>query len=194
MPTFAKIRRNAMEYGFMLKINNDAEMLEYVNTSMSNRFQRGFVDCFQSKELGKLVGAEGGGHCTTEIGHSLARLCELEKEGRNLLQITMSLHDRALQAQVGLLHSVGTIYINRNGGFFGHDEDVEVLETREMETFVFPSDDVRITQWPNGTHWYARIGDVDVRDCIGEMKWNTHKEAERAVEWFRKNKLKVHGV
>lgn len=188
MPTFVKIRRSAMEYGFMLKIDSDAEMLEYVSTSMSNRFRRGFADCFQSKDLGKLVGVEGGGHCTTELGHRLARLCELEGKNRSLIQITMDLHDRALLAQVRLLHAAGTIYINKNGGFFGHDEDVEVLETRDMETFVFPSDDVRITQWPNGTHWYARIGDVDVRDCIGEMKWDTRKQAERAVEWFRQNK------
>ena len=35
-----------------------------------------------------------------------------------------------------------------------------------------------------GVHWYAKIGNEDVRDKAGNMKWNTKEEAEEAARWF----------
>lgn len=46
--------------------------------------------------------------------------------------------------------------------------------------------EVRYLQWPNGKHWYAKIGNDDVVDAQGNQKWSTKKEAEKAAEWFLK--------
>ena len=50
-------------------------------------------------------------------------------------------------------------------------------------------EETRFLQWPKGTHWYAKIGVIDVVDKEGNMKWDTKEEAERASKWFRKYKL-----
>lgn len=64
----------------------------------------------------------------------------------------------------------------------------EVLEYPMIEQFHF--EDVRYMKWDmpsldiKGVHWYAKIGNEDVRDKDGNMKWNTKEEAEEAARWF----------
>lgn len=64
----------------------------------------------------------------------------------------------------------------------------EVLEYPLIEQFHF--EDVRYMKWDmpsldiKGVHWYAKIGNEDVRDKAGNMKWNTKEEAEEAARWF----------
>lgn len=83
--------------------------------------------------------------------------------------------------------------------FLIDDRFFEIAETVESETFAYPTkkdwttDDVRYMQWNmlgnKGTHWYAKIGNRDIVDEFGNMKWNTKPEAEKAAEWFIANKL-----
>lgn len=62
------------------------------------------------------------------------------------------------------------------------------LEFPLIEQFHF--EDVRYMKWDlpdmkiKGVHWYAKIGNEDIRDKDGNMKWNTKEEAEEAARWF----------
>lgn len=38
-----------------------------------------------------------------------------------------------------------------------------------------------------GTHWYAKIGNMDIKDEKGNMKWDTKEEAEKAAWKFVEN-------
>ena len=64
----------------------------------------------------------------------------------------------------------------------------DILEYPRNEQFHF--EDVRYMKWDmpsldiKGVHWYAKIGNEDVRDKAGNMKWNTKEEAEEAARWF----------
>lgn len=53
--------------------------------------------------------------------------------------------------------------------------------------------DVRYMQWNihgnKGTHWYAKIGNLDIKDKDGNMKWDTKPEAENAARWYITEKL-----
>ena len=72
----------------------------------------------------------------------------------------------------------------------------EIVETFESDTLSYPVavqyhfEDVRYMKWDmdwlevKGTHWYAKIGNEDVRDKDGNMKWDTKEEAEEAARWF----------
>lgn len=80
------------------------------------------------------------------------------------------------------------------------DRFFEIAETVETDKFAFPTkknwslDDVRYMQWNmlgnKGQHWYAKIGNRDIYDEAGRMKWDTKDEATKAAEWFINNKLK----
>lgn len=79
------------------------------------------------------------------------------------------------------------------------DRFFEIAETVETEKFAFPTkkhwslEDVRYMQWNMlgnvGEHWYAKIGNRDILDEAGRMKWDTKEEAVKAAEWFIANKL-----
>ena len=65
---------------------------------------------------------------------------------------------------------------------------LDELEYPDNEKYFL--EDVRYMKWDmsglkiKGTHWYAKLGNRDVRDKDGNMKWNTKEEAERAAKWF----------
>ena len=75
---------------------------------------------------------------------------------------------------------------------FKMDDDV-IVEEKDMETLTFPDeaeyniDDVRFLQWPGGTHWYAKIGKLDICDDMGRYKWNCKGDAIEAAKWWIKN-------
>lgn len=72
------------------------------------------------------------------------------------------------------------------------DDDV-IVEEKEMNTLTFPDeveynlDDVRYIQWDGGTHYYAKIGRLDICDKNGNYKWNTKDEAVKAAKWWIEN-------
>lgn len=79
--------------------------------------------------------------------------------------------------------------------FMYRDDLFEIVEEVYSEILSYPREaqyhieEVRYMQWevpgfPKGEHWYAKIGNMDVRDKEGNMKWNTKEEAEAAAEWF----------
>ena len=49
---------------------------------------------------------------------------------------------------------------------------------------VFPHfrrEDIRIKQFNGGRHWYAYVGDMQIRDG-DQLKWNTKEAAQAAAE------------
>lgn len=72
-------------------------------------------------------------------------------------------------------------------------ESNELVYPRESQ---FHFEEVRYMQWDvpgitKGQHWYAKIGNMDVKDKDGNMKWDTKEEAEEAAKWFC-NELNYH--
>ena len=75
---------------------------------------------------------------------------------------------------------------------FGYMDGNTMYEIRSrvfVDEFKFPEEEpllknVRFIQWPNGSHWYAKIGKHDIVDCNGNQKWNTRAEAEKAATDF----------
>lgn len=97
----------------------------------------------------------------------------------------------------------GSIYCNPVGGFYPSDAVPHtILETVETDTFKFPeilNDEnsynlkPRIIQWPNGTHYYAKIGMEDVVDERGNQKWDTREAAENAAKAYLAKKKQQAG-
>ncbi len=80
----------------------------------------------------------------------------------------------------------GPILINAEGGFCNYLPTYhEVTASVERDEMVWPEiqGDVRFLQWENGKHWYAKVGPHDVI-VDGHAKWNTRRQAEKAVSKF----------
>lgn len=108
----------------------------------------------------------------------------------------VNLENLVLQNRIKDFLKYGEIYLADGVQQFMYREDMfEIVEDIESEMLSYPREaqfhleEVRYMQWdipgyPKGEHWYAKIGNLDVRDNAGNMKWDTKEEAEKAAEWF----------
>ena len=58
------------------------------------------------------------------------------------------------------------------------------------ETLEYPYeyqyDDCRFIQWPDGRHWYAKCGNIDIVDRYGRQKWSDKSYAQKiAKAWCK---------
>lgn len=83
-----------------------------------------------------------------------------------------------------------TLYVSPRGGYCMSLNGIENRCTQEdLQWPVFSEEDIRIKQWPDGTHWYAYIGPVQVKD--GEIqKWGSESDARMAARRYVNSKVK----
>lgn len=93
---------------------------------------------------------------------------------------------RCLNIEIGMsefedIRQYGAVFINAAGG---HTHDIEYTQFCRRKELVFPSfkiEDIRVKQFKGGQHWYAYIGDMQLRNG-DQLKWNTQEAAQRAAE------------
>ena len=112
-----------------------------------------------------------------------------------LLNATM-LENEVLNNRIKDFESGMEMYLaNGVTQFFPIWDRCEKIGEVESDELVYPVEaqfhfeEVRYLQWnmpgiTKGQHWYAKIGNMDVKDKDGNMKWNTKEEAEAAAKWF----------
>lgn len=95
---------------------------------------------------------------------------------------------RALNMEIGAkelrdIREYGAVYINCVGGStFGLD----YTQFYRRNKLVFPNfqrNDIRVKQFKGGEHYYAYIGDMQVREG-DSLKWNSYQEAyDKALQY-----------
>ena len=108
----------------------------------------------------------------------------------SMMDLNAFMVDKVFNVKMNIIAKGNTIYINKCGGFMPSlAPDYTIHETATSEEFVFPAyteADIKISRWPNGVHYYARIAHMDVR-IDGEMKWKTYDLArEKAMLFLNK--------
>lgn len=103
-------------------------------------------------------------------------------EGFQLLSVELGM------TKFQVLKDYGAVYINRVGG---HTFSLEYDNFCCMKKLVWPDfteSDIRIKKFEGGSHYYAFVGNVEVRKG-DSVKWNTYKRAhEAALELIRSAK------
>lgn len=98
-----------------------------------------------------------------------------------------------------------TLLVNSAGGWCYKDDTWEILETRELPTMAYPTDidpkhnfvpteesdlykeTIRITQWPDGTHFYLRS---NKNRLFFPEKFDTYEQAfEEAKKYVAENRI-----
>lgn len=128
-----------------------------------------------------------GSHATTAIGHyfEFKKRFGLPLPGAIGLAEIMS---EMLYEPKAYALLEGPILINAYGSFCGLDDGYhEIIDEREGSYDEWPGIDIKqeakYMQWEGGKHWYAKIGPLDVV-VDGRQKWNTKRQAEKAVRRF----------
>lgn len=93
---------------------------------------------------------------------------------------------RCLNMEIGtteleIIREHGAVFINSAGG---HTHGIETVQFCRRKQLIFPSfkrEEIRVKQFKGGQHWYAYIGDMQIRDG-DQLKWNTQAAAQAAAE------------
>lgn len=117
-----------------------------------------------------------------------AAIMQAERGDKNILDGFRCLNLEIGMGQMRKLKQYGAIYINPVGGY---NFQLQYTQYCRRKNLIFPNfeeSDIRIRQFECGKHYYAYIGDVQVRDG-NQLKWNTRDEAyKKALELIKLNR------
>lgn len=124
--------------------------------------------------------------------------------GGTFIEAATKLENETLQQRLNSFISGKDLYLD-NGVVETRLTDTDkIVDEYFSDTLSYPQetqvrlDDVRYIKWDmpdlniKGKHWYAKIGKLDIIDEHNNMKWNTKEEAQKAAEWFIKNKVSLN--
>ena len=163
--------------GWWLKINSIEQFADYCEKTDS-RWANEFHNLINSKEFT----GHGVNHAS-EIAYNIGMYGAIRK--MTPIEATMNFRNEVLRNQLSALMQYGEIYINSKGGYHFKTGDEDYTQFVRRKKLVFPNyskNDIRVKQFPGGTHFYAYIGDMEVRD--GDvLKWDDYESAyKKAVE------------
>lgn len=181
--TFVNIRLKkfpTMPTEWVLKISGEWELMEYMRETTDTRVAAAVTD-FREVKAGR-----------AHVGNVLNYMADMraQNKGFSFAQGLVDVLDEVWHNRLAMLKEGKVLYIKGSGGY-SYDTVpgtfYDVLGEQGSEELHFPNLEVRYLQWPNGTHWYAKIGDVDI-EWKGKQKWDTKADAEYAVRQWKRSK------
>lgn len=168
--------------GWWLKIGNTEQLTEYHKKTDGSRYEETLKMYTSGKRpenmsLEERIKMAGNRDYQYMIGAIM--------QARNL---ECSILDgfRAMNIEIGMaelntIKEYGAVYINKAGGHTFQVHETQFCRRKELIFPDFKIEDIRVKRFQGGCHWYAYIGDMQVRNG-GELKWNTEAAARKAAE------------
>ncbi len=170
-----------MEYSWMLVLESIEDLDAYSDLYHTPQIKEGLQE-IMTKKCAK--------HNSTIWGGLVEDIADIT--GEHWLVTSTRVENDVYKAKANLIIERGRIYVNSSGGCFPHSDSIEIMEEKEVKGLVWPIysiKDIIVKKWRNGTHWYAKIGKMDVV-IDGEQKWDTYKEAySEALKFFETENL-----
>lgn len=109
---------------------------------------------------------------------------KIKSMGFNTNEAYQILSELQLESMTKVLKNKGSILINRRDGFcINKAKNPHFVYRKDLEWPRYLNNDIRIKRFDDGTHYYAYIGDTQVKK--GEtIKWNTWDEAYEAAKTY----------
>ena len=166
--------------GWWLKITDIEQLNNYWNEVFNPRIQKELEQMKYTRRYGKEPFEKGPYHSTQiqfAIGYrSLYEEPDYFNSANDIMYDTR-------KAQFKALSNNGVIYINKNLGWNTGPYTAEQFVHKN--DLVFPSifGKIKIEQFPDGSHYYTYIDDVQLKFNDGSpAKFNTYKEANEFAE------------
>lgn len=105
-----------------------------------------------------------------------------EKHEISVYQAALQFRINIAMAQLKAIQSNGYIVVNQVGGY--HSGPVEYKDWMRRKGYVWPTfkeSDILIRQFPGGTHYYVRIGDMNLHNDDGSERFFSESDARLAA-------------
>jgi hypothetical protein len=103
-----------------------------------------------------------------------------KKTGRGAIHYIADIESKTRLSMIKWVSKGFSIIINQVGGWCLLEKDAKIDWIEEKPLSV---EDIRILRFKNGTHYYAKIKNIDVV-IDGEQKWNSEIEARENAKKF----------
>lgn len=154
------------------------------NLELTNKF---LVSESEIKNLKTFIGH--GHSLLTGISGMFCGMINDKEEREPMLVSLKMLQANLLANQLKSLLEGEKLVINKNGGYFPIKPDQEYKLT-EIDGNIFTTKDIKVQKWWGGRHYYAKVGNIDVIDDDGNVKWNTEEYAyDMAVKYMNQLNL-----
>lgn len=163
--------------GWWLKISSPEELFNYWDKK-DNIWSQTLFNMINSKEFGN--GEKHADFLTCCVG------TYGENRGLSMIRAVSDFAGEVKAQQLEFLLKYGALYFNENGGY--HFDTVKkktythFVKKDRLRFPYYEKKDIRIEKFPRGTHFYAYVGDLQIKDG-DTLKWDTYKEAyNKALE------------
>ena len=161
-----------------IKLETISEILEYLKIKNDYDTEKALYSYLQCSKLG---------HQSDKIASYVSVLASIK--GESFIDCLGCIMTQRMEVMFRLLEDYGQVCINMVGGMNGFGFGTPSLKNETIiyrENYAFPNyseKDIRVKKWDGGTHYYAYVGDFQVKD--GDvLKWNTKDEAMRMAKKY----------
>lgn len=193
MYKFLKVKRGEGRGTWFFVPQTEAQVREHFKKIFGAEIKAGVQEHIRTSHF-RPDGSVYTEHPSTPWGRAVQVYLDLH--GGHWLAAAVQLENETLFQRLDSFREGKTMYLD-NGVVESRPCDGDtIVEECEKDSLEYPVEsqyrleDVRYMKWDmpdlrvKGTHWYAKIGNRDVKDKDGNMKWDTKEEAEKAAEWF----------
>jgi len=164
-----------MDYGYLLQLDTPEDVIAY------------FENC-ESKHLCQITEKCINGEEEDSKNQQYLDIRRRKTPKANLVQVLMTLHGDKFAKFLELLYKGHTIFVSERGSYFISTDSTRIISVKEEKTYCWgEKPESKIFQWRGGTHYYAKVGKIDIVDEHGEQKWDTFEAAQRAMDKFIEN-------
>lgn len=169
--------------GWWLKIDSVEKLADYHEKMKDGRYEDAFNMYLQEGSPDKILE-----HLSLEkrvakmndrnFKYLQAAVIQARKGNGNIFDGFRWLNIEVGMNQLRTIKEYGAVFINSVGG---HTFQLNYTQFCRRKNLVFPDfkkRDIRIKQFDGGSHYYAFVGDMQVRDG-NKLKWGTYEEAYR---------------
>ena len=162
--TFVLKDKGTINQGWWLKISSLSQLEDYIGKVGSSKVVKGI---FNAK----------GYYDKKEHADTLAQLIiqKATLDNTSIVGAGLSIQASVISSQIDALQ-FGPIYINAYGGWHSGGEYSDYLHRDQLVFPDFGKEQIRIKQFDGGKHYYAYIGDLQIKDG-DKLKWDTYEEA-----------------
>lgn len=174
-----------------LKPETEQDIVDHFKKICGREFKEGFEDYINNVIVCKDRNGEKylySKNHSSSVWRNAVELCEMKLKGKTWLEGATSLEDRTFKDRIELFNKGRAIYLRDGLPYYcslEHPKYEEEKWTEKLEyPYEFQYEDVRFIQWPDGRHWYAKCGNIDIVDKYGHQKWNDKSYAQEvAKKW-----------
>ena len=166
--------------GWWLKIDDFESLDDYYGLVNPTRYGKVFENYVYGKEFNRNSCEHMPHHKEADLTQAVVMYAQRHK--MNILNGLQGFQLMVAENQMKRIEEDGAIYINQVGGYHGYYEGDKEYAWVRRKNLVFPDfkkEDIRVKQFPNGTHYYTYVGDLELKG-----KCNTYESAYKKGEEY----------